>query len=153
MFIKSLVTGLGAICIFLAGLWFPGNAQASIVNTFERQSNFIGKSDPVRPHALKSGVYSNGDSPYLLAANRRSSNYRQLNSRSSKSRSYRPNQRTGRRVQSSGSSRQGRRSYSTSFRTRVPTGRSAVGTRKNSFRNRSDIFQRPKSRQRFRSFP
>ncbi len=128
MFIKSLVAGLGAFFIFLAGLWYSGNAQASTVNTFK----------------LKSDAYLNGGSSNIILASRRSSNFRQNNTGNYRRQTYRANQRVNRGLKSSGFS--GKINRSNSTRKRVSTSRSSLGKSKNSFRNRQYIFKRPNSR-------
>lgn len=144
MFIKSLVAGLGAFFIFLVGLWYSGNAQASILNTFKPKSTAIGKSGAIWTHDVKSGAYLNGAPPNILLVSQRRSNFRQNNTKNYRRQTYRTNQRMNRGLK--GSSFSGQINRSSSTRKRVSTPRSFQGKNKNSFRNNRYIFKRPKSR-------
>jgi hypothetical protein len=145
MFIKTLVAGFGVCSIFLAGLWVPGVAQASLTTPFMRTSNSYEKSESVKP-----GVSLNGNVPVLLMASRRGSTYREENTRRS-NRGYRPrsvnnrvHRENNRRKKSHRFSRQSNRDYS--IRDRLSHRRSSRGRGRNSFRDNPYIFKRPKSR-------
>lgn len=147
MFIKALVAGLAACSIFLAGLWVPGVAQASLTTPSMGTSGSHKKSESV-----ESGASLNGNVPRLILASRRASTYREENT-ISRSRGYRPSSANNRVHRENNRRKKGHRFSSQSFRDysnrdRLSNGRSSLGNRGNRFRNNPDIYKRPKS-QRF----
>ncbi len=145
------MAGLGACSIFLAGLWLPAVAQASLITPLKINSTLIGKSGSYKkPVSAESGAEFNENVSGLVLASRRNSSYREEHTRS-RNQGYRANRgnnriyrENNRRRKGRGFSSQGRRDYSR--RERQPHVRSYRGRGKNSFRdNNPNIYKRPKS--------
>jgi len=162
MSVKTLVTGLGACAILLAGLWNPGNARASLANAFDSGTTAIKQKGSLWTHGAKSGTdLKEGFSNLLLAGrqnsirrstarnNRQNGNFRQNYTRRNtppRRSNYKVNRQSNPRfIQRNRNTKFSNpipRSYST--RKRVSNNRSSLG--KNNFRDSRNIIERPQSR-------
>jgi hypothetical protein len=161
MISKTLVTGLGACVIFLAGFCLPDNANASFTNPFPIKTDLLKqKSSPRKQDAL--GVNLKEGFSNLLLANRRNSirrsnarnnrensNYRQTNTGRNRPHG-RSNYKINRQSNPRFIQRNSRAKFSNpiprtlSTRKRTPNNRSSVGT--NNLRDNRNILERTRSR-------
>jgi hypothetical protein len=149
MFIKKLVTGLGACAILMAGLWHPGNAKASFIDALDIKAISLEQIGSRGKHKAEPGVDLKKGFSSLLLANQRNSSFRKDNTRKksqNRGTGYRTNRQNNPRFIQRGSKasffNQNLRSYSK--RGSFSNGRSSV--RGNNFKNNLNIYKRPKSR-------